>query len=187
MHVRELLELHECKGALPNVILQEETQWRSGPFFKAELAEHRWTGLAHTGKFEPVIYPWHFINLWMANSMVLKKHRSTAGVLEVSRDFSMDFNKAKITPVLFYVLVLLKGEKKCSFLSALCFLHYEKVTCWKESQLLRHKWEASKNEQKKRELQFSVSLSFLRSKTVFIRCCPCSLQVALVSFCSWVS
>lgn len=68
-------------------------------------------GLAHTGKFEPVIYPWHFINLWMANSMVLKKHRYTAGVLEVSRDFSMDFNKAKITPVLFYVLVLLKGKK----------------------------------------------------------------------------
>jgi len=61
MHVRELLDLHECKGALPNAVVGEETPWRSGPFFNEEQVEHRWMGLAHTTKSEPVICPWHFI------------------------------------------------------------------------------------------------------------------------------
>ena len=51
-----------------------------------------WVGLAHTRKFEPVIYPWHFRNLSMANIMVLQKHRPTSGFLRVNKDFSMDFN-----------------------------------------------------------------------------------------------
>lgn len=52
-------------------------------FFKAELEEHNWMTLANTRKFEAVLYPPHFINLWMRNSTILQKHQSTTGLFEL--------------------------------------------------------------------------------------------------------
>lgn len=92
MPIGELLELQKGMGALLSAISREETQWRSVPSFKAELARHRWVGLAHYRQFELGILPWHLINLQMSNRMFSQQHRSTASLLEDNKDCTMDFS-----------------------------------------------------------------------------------------------
>lgn len=102
-------------GALLDAISGEQTERRSGLcyFFKAEMEEHNWMSLASTRKFEAVLNPLHFINLWMGNSTILQKNQFITDLFKLQ--LGQDYNSVTLD---FGVTC----REKCSSLTSLCFL-----------------------------------------------------------------